>query len=95
MVPDHHAPFIRRRSADAYLEAMLAALRLVLTDDHNLLNIHLLPAAMTWGVIVGGLYGCGRLIVDVVRGLRRELKRPLDPPDQQDYTPWWKPRARP
>lgn len=54
---------------------MLAALSFVLTDRHDLLNVHLLSPVLTWGVVFGGLYGCGRLIRDVVAALWRAAPR--------------------
>jgi len=45
-------------------------MELIVTYHHNLLHLQTLAPVLTWPIVIGGLYGGVRLVVDAVRLFR-------------------------
>jgi hypothetical protein len=55
---------------------MLAAIHLVLWGRTNGLNPIIVSPLITWSVLVGGCYGTGRMIWDILRAMSRDPSTP-------------------
>ena len=45
-------------------------MQLIVTYHHNLQNLQTLAPALTWPIVIGGLYGGVRLVIDAFRLFR-------------------------
>jgi len=45
-------------------------MHLLYYTGNSILNTQGMAPLLSWGIVVGGLYGCGRLIADIIHAFR-------------------------